>query len=87
MTLGPQHKKDTELLVSVQRRAMKMVRGLEQLSCEDRLRNSGFFSLEKKKLQEDLIADFQYLKVSYKHDRDQLFMWDIEIGQGRSLLN
>ena len=35
---GPQHKKDMELLVQVQRRATKMVRGLEDLPYKDRLR-------------------------------------------------
>ncbi len=35
---SPQYKKDRELLERVQRKAMKMIRGLEHLLCEDRLR-------------------------------------------------
>ncbi|GAB0192030.1 hypothetical protein GRJ2_001668300 [Grus japonensis] len=35
----PQHRKDMDLLEQVQRRAMNMIRGLEHLSYEDRLRD------------------------------------------------
>ena len=52
-----------------------MIRGLEHLPCEERLRELGLLSLEKGRLQGDLIAAFQYLKRTYTQEGEQLFTW------------
>ncbi|PKU41620.1 hypothetical protein llap_8072 [Limosa lapponica baueri] len=51
-----------------------MIRKLEHLFYEDRLRDLGLFSLEKRRLCGDLIAAFQYLKGAYRRDGEGLFI-------------
>lgn len=62
---------------------MRMIRGLENWSYEERLKEWGLFSLEKRRLSRDMITAFKYIKGYSEEDSDQLFLVSTQYGTRR----
>ena len=59
----PQSMRDMDMLERVQQRASKVMKGLKHLTYEERLRELGLFSLEKRR---NLINVYEYLIGGHK---------------------
>ena len=57
----------------VQRRATRLIPGLARLSYEERLKETGLYTLERRRLRGDMIEMFKIMKGIDKISEDELF--------------
>ena len=83
----PHYRKDIDKLEKVQRKATKMVEGLEGYSYSDRLRILGLTTLETRFLRADLIEVLKILKGFENVEwilRRSSRLWEMMAGEGMS---
>ena len=59
---SPQFRKDIDAIERVQHRATRLIPGLARLSYEERLKETGLYTLERRWLRGDMIEMFQIRK-------------------------
>ena len=80
----PSSKRNKDLPEGVQKRALKMIRGLEHLLYEERLSNLGLFCLGKRRLSGDWIYVYKYLKGDGRQRDEVTFLLVVRSNRTRS---
>jgi len=70
---SPHLVKDKDCLEQIQRRATKLVKGYKKLTYEDRLKQLGICSLEKRRLRGDVIEVYKILNEKERVDKAKFF--------------
>jgi len=81
---SPHYIKDVKLIEGVQRRATKLIKGMEKLHYKERLSHLGLMSLETRRVRGDLIEVYKFLNGGYTIDSDIFFEYDRAERRGHS---
>ena len=73
---NPHFNKDVKLIEGVQRRATKLVQGMEHLSYDSRLKELGLMRLSSRRIRSDLIETFKITSGMYNISKDEFFEFD-----------
>ena len=79
---SPLYKKDRIIIENVQRRATRLVRSRNNLSCPERLRKLGLPALEYRRLRADIVQVYKILNNIDKVDTTNCFRWHHIAGRG-----
>ena len=67
---SPQFQKDIDAMERVQRRVTRLIPGLVRLSYEERLKQTGLYTLERRWLRGDIMEMFKIMKGRDKISED-----------------
>ena len=74
MQFCSQFRKDIDATERVQRRVTRLILGLARLSYEERLKETGLYTRERRRLRGDMIEMFKIMKGRDKISEDELYI-------------
>jgi len=73
---SPYYKKDIQLIEGVQKRATKLITGMQGLNYNDRLKQLGLMKLEGRRMRSDLVETFKIVNGKYIINPELFFQLD-----------